>query len=145
MSSITDRIMALETHDAHGTTVSRDDVLAIVKDAIPVEADPTFHPLPDGADEEQHLANAAFDTAYNLLRDTAARLILAEMRAQGVGDLPPDEELFASLAEIPGAPRSYRDLAPRSPKAVAALGDAFSTLLDKASSDALQGIMAADR
>lgn len=135
--SLTDRINALatqESRDGSGAFVSRDEVLAIVKDAVPVEIDPTMY-----TDEHVGTQNekdrkilAVVSTVYNLLADTsaefAAQHVRAKMEAQGM-NLLADEEMFTLNRELgrDGA-TSYRDLAHHSAEVVMAIGEIFDHL-----------------
>ena len=101
------------------------------KRTIPVEVVASMHKRPP-QDEYERLSWAALDTAWNLLRETAIRLVLADVREQIAahgGTFPSDEELFAREADNPDFPHSYLDMAPSPEDAGRALDTAFRILL----------------
>jgi len=120
------------------------DVVAIVKDVIPVEIDSTMydddHPLMQSQRDREILAVTS--TAYNLMADTAARFAAEDLRksleGQGKTGLPSDEEIFESLRDDPEAAHSYRDLAPRDEETLMAVAGVFFKLMGLATSEAFQ-------
>lgn len=134
--SLTDRINALDTEEGveGNTVISRDEVLAIVKDAVPVEIDPTMYTdehVDEQTDKDRKIL-AVVSTVYNLLADTsaefAAQHVRAKMEARGM-TLMTDEEMFTLNRELgrDGA-TSYRDLAHHSAEVVMAIGQLFDHL-----------------
>lgn len=83
------------------------------KKTVTVEVDPSMHIRPPRSEREE-IAWAALDTTWKLLRETATRLVLLDLRAearrQGV-DFPSDEELFAAELDNPDFPRTCLELA----------------------------------
>lgn len=147
MSSITDRINALQTFvGADGVPmVSIEAVLAVAKNAIPVEIDMDMYSESSAdADDEQKEALAVISTAYNLLADTsakfAARAVRAKMEAAGI-ELIADEQMFAIHADDPTAIRSYHDLAPHNPTRVEELATTFQALVDESTREATMGML----
>lgn len=149
-TTITERILALgtqENRDVAGAFVSRDEVLAIVANAVPVEIDADMyadtHHTVVGQDKE---TLAVISTVYNLLADKAAEFAARfnRRRIEAVGmDWMPDAELFAKnkANPFPGAVTSYRDLAPRNQDRVLELGDIFQRLIDESTADATAGLL----
>lgn len=85
------------------------------------------------------------DTAYNLLREAAVRLVLHEIRQQAAEQgqtVEPDEELFRQAREsgVEGAPTSYMDLAPDGELPAMSFHGVFGLLVDMAAADAEQGL-----
>jgi len=93
------------------------DMDVVLKKAgfVHVGVDPSRH-NEEPESEVQRLTWAALDTAWNLLRETAVRLALLELReqltAQGFTDMPTDEDLFEQAREEGEGATSYLDLAP---------------------------------
>lgn len=111
---------------------------------VEVKIDETVHERAP-RDETEALIWATLDTAYNLLRETAVRLTLIEIREQGAEQgvaVESDEELFRECRESgdPEAPTSYMDLAPDNELAARGLYAAFGLLVDQAYEDARQGL-----
>lgn len=83
------------------------------KKTVTVEVDLSMHNRPPRSEREE-IAWAALDTTWKLLRETATRLVLQDLRAQarskGV-EFPTDEVLFAAEPDNPDFPRSYLELA----------------------------------
>lgn len=134
--SLADRVNALKTQesrDGAGAFVSRDEVLAIVKDAVPVEIDPTMYTDDHVGtqNEKDRKILAVVSTVYNLLADTsaefAAQHVRAKMEAQGM-TLLSDPEMFAINRERGDGATSYRDLAHHSAEVVQAIGELFEYL-----------------
>lgn len=149
--SLTDRINALPTHlAADGVAVQLSDVLEIVKNAVPVEIDPTMY-----TDEHAYQQNekdrkilAVVSTVYNLLADTAAEFaaqhVRAKMQARGMSLLA-DEEMFAINRERnEGGATSYRDLAHHSAEVVMAIGELFDHLEHVSTEQAELGLQVSD-
>lgn len=111
---------------------------------ITVAVDPKLHSRePDG--EAERLTWAFLDTTWNLMREYAVRVTLAEIRSQAAerGDtLPSDEELFKEARESgdPDAPTGYLDLAPENGLSAAGLAGAFEVLAEQAFRDAAEGL-----
>ena len=109
-----------------------------------IEIDPELHKGKAPEDEVTRITWETLDTAWNVLRDGAVRTVLQTLREDvaGPGFPATDEELFKLLGERLGddAPKSYRDLAPRSKDAAALLAATFGLLEDQALSDAIAGL-----
>lgn len=119
-------------------TVKKSDVEALLKDVVLVEFDQSMHTSAPQSEEDQ-VEWAVLDTAYNLLRDTAVRLTMMEIRKQAAEQgvvWPSDEQLFAEQDDI----KSYRDLAPSSPEAAIGLHAVFTLLLTEAFAEAQDAI-----
>lgn len=105
---------------------------------IVVAFDPTLHARsPESPSEE--IVWAYLDTAYNLLREAAARLTIQEMREVAIEagfPFPDDEQVFKDMAENTGVVATYMDLAPHSNKVAAAMDAAFRLLVAKARHEA---------
>ena len=86
------------------------------------------------------------DTAWNLLRDAAVELTLQSMREQaaeqGIDFPSTDEELFQRAKDSgdPGAPTSYRQLAPSSEIAAQGLHAILQVLVNQSGQDAQEGL-----
>lgn len=146
--SLTERINALPKYNA-GESVRLDGVLAIVKDAVPVEIDKEMY-LPDPArDERETRILAVVSTVYNLLADTAAEFaaghVRRKMEARGL-ELLSDAELFAhNKAEGNGGATSYHDLAHHSSEVVQAIGELFEHLEQVSIQQAEIGLQLSDQ
>lgn len=113
---------------------------------IELKYDPALHngkKRPSTPDEE--LIYPYLDTAYNLLREAAVRLVFQEIRDQGAEQgisVGTDEELFAESAAsgVPGAPTTYMDLAPDNDMASLGFFTAFEVLAAQALEDASEGL-----
>lgn len=125
--TLTERILALDV-DQSGL-IDRADVLEVVRDAVPVEIDPTMFDAEklETRDETGLRTLAVVSTAYNLLADTAAEFAADDQR-RAVGDenSPSDAEIFADPSS---GFTSYRDLAVREEKYLLALTDVFDGIL----------------
>lgn len=115
-------------------------------DTVEVKLDPELHKrTPETVIEG--IAWPVLDTAFNLLRDAAVKVVLQELRTsaaeQGAPFPATDEELFKLARESgdPDAPTSYRDLAPESMLAAEGLHAVFLELIDTATLDAQQGMV----
>lgn len=122
-----------------------------MSDTFKVEFDQSLHPSvkPEDLEEPARLAFIGLDSAYNLLRETAVRVTLANIRMEAAEQgktLPSDEELFQEAREsgVEGAPTSYRDLAPSIRQAALALNEAFELLLLAATEEAVEGMFGGD-
>jgi len=99
-------------------SVSPGGMAGVLKKAgfVHVGIDPELHQR-EPESEAQRITWAALDTAWNLLRETAVRLALLELReqltAQGFTDMPTDEDLFELAREEGEGATSYLDLAPQ--------------------------------
>lgn len=148
--SLTDRINALETDSEWGTMISKDAVLAIVANAVPVEIDPTMYTDEHVGtqDDKDRKILAVVSTVYNLLADTsaefAAQHVRAKMEARGM-TLMTDEEMFTLNRELgrDGA-TSYRDLAHHSAEVVMAIGQLFDHLEHVSTEQAELGLQLSD-
>lgn len=84
---------------------------------IAVRIDSEFHGGKEPRDEVERLIWEILDTAWNLLREGAVRVTIAELNSQlsenGVEFRLDPEQIFAENADNPDAPRSYMDLAPQ--------------------------------
>lgn len=115
---------------------------------VKVEFDPSLHPSVnfDELDAESKIAFAALDTAYNLLRESAVRVVLMSIRTEAAKQGTPitvtDEELFKLAEEsgVEGVPTSYRDLAPNVELAALSLHSAFELLVEAAAVEAEEGL-----
>jgi hypothetical protein len=112
---------------------------------IEVKVDETLHNrAPKPGTEE--ITWAALDTAWNLLRDAAVRLVLQDMREQaaeqGIDFPATDEELFQEARDSgdPDAPTSHLDLAPENELAAMGLHSVLQLLAQDAAKDASQGL-----
>lgn len=110
---------------------------------IELKYDPALHngkKRPSTPDEE--LIYPYLDTAYNLLREAAVRLVLLEVRDQAAAQgtsIGTDEELFAESAAT-GGPATYMDLAPDNDMASLGFFTAFEVLAAQALEDASEGL-----
>lgn len=141
-TALTDRINALATRPGLGVSgafVSRDEVLAIVANAVPVEVDmDMYSEALSLATDEQKEALAVISTAYNLLADKAAEFAARAVhkRAEGLGvELTPDAEMFAKYNT------SYHDLAAHNPDRVEDLGKIFQSLIDQSVREATMALV----
>lgn len=104
---------------------------------VKIEFDPGLHGGELELDPIEREMWAGVDTAFNIMRETAIRVVLRGMRERAAKEgihYPPDEEMFSS--GIPGAPRSYRDMAPSGCAEVRGLHSAvFEHLLQEATED----------
>lgn len=115
---------------------------------VEVKLDPSLRSAkadPNPPTEAEAIVWPYLDTAYNLLREAAVRLVLHEVREQGREqgvDVVPDEELFRQAKEsgVEGAPTSYMDLAPDDELAAMSFHGVFGLLVDLAARDAEQGL-----
>lgn len=113
-----------------------------------VKVDPSLHTR-EPENEVERLNWAVLDTTWNLLREYAVRITLAEIREQ-YPDLPSDEKLFEEAKQTaeesgdPEVPTSYADLAPVNKLAAAGLAGAFQVLQDDAFRDAAAGLFGQD-
>ena len=77
--------------------------------------DPSMHEG-EPESEYQRIVWETLDTVWDVLRESAARLALLEVReqltAQGFEDMPTDEELFGRARQEGEGATSYLDLAP---------------------------------
>lgn len=141
--SITDRIKGLRVH-ASGTLVSLDEVLEIVKNAIPIEIDADMYKedVPGVTDEEKEIL-AVVSTAYSLLADKAAEFAARRVRVYaeqaGVG-LMADADLFEKNKARGMGATSYRDLATRDEEKALELADIFMGLVDRTTREATMGL-----
>lgn len=126
--TLTDRVLLLPYNE--DGTISRQAVLEIVKDAVPVEIDPTMfdaEKMDTPGDETGLKTLAVVSTAYNLLADTAAEFAANDQRkALGGENSPSDAEIFADPSS---GFESYRDLAVREEAFLLALSDVFDKIL----------------
>lgn len=94
--------------------------------------------------ETERLAFSVLDTVWNLLNEYAVRITLQELRelaeAEGEVDFPSDEQMFAKLAGVEGAPQSYADLYPGSQGDRFAINGLFAGLVIQAGLEADAGI-----
>lgn len=147
--TLTERINALTTDAAFGTYVDRDEVLAIVANAVPVEIDKEMY-LPDPArDDREARILAVVSTVYNLLADTAAEFaaehVRRKMEARGL-ELLSDAEAFAhNKAEGNGGATSYHDLAHHSSEVIQAIGELFEHLEQVSIQQAEIGLQLSDQ
>lgn len=126
-----------------GTEAGIERMLAILSAPAPrtftVRVNPKLHiEIPEPGSEKE-IVWAYLDTAYAVLREAAARLVLNGFRdtlAQAGQTLAPDEEYLASLG------LTYADLAPHSIEAAEALRVTFSRLVDLTVHDAEEGLLA---
>lgn len=114
--------------------------------------DPALHDGREPESEVQRITWETLDTVWNVLRESAVRLTLVEIRAQlkeqGFEQMPSDEAMFeaAKASGDPDAPKSYLDLAPQrgDGPAVELAGQgllgAFQLLADQAMVDASEGL-----
>lgn len=136
MMNLTDKVksLAVDPDDPNGS-VSLAAVLKLVENAVAVEVDPTIHRRLPAENERESWA--ALDTAWNLLREVAVKLVIMSMREQaaeqGVPFPATDLEMFEEgVADDPeNAPRTYSDLAAESPLAATGLHAVLSTLVDE--------------
>lgn len=141
--SITDRVKGLRVH-ASGTLVSLDEVLEIVKNAIPIEIDADMYGegVPGITDEEKETL-AVVSTAYNLLADKAAEFAARRVRVYadeaGVG-LMADADLFEKNKARGMGATSYRDLATHDEEKVLEVADIFMELVDRTTREATMGL-----
>lgn len=113
---------------------------------ITVAIDPELH-ADQPENEAERIVWEALDTAWNLLRETAVRVTILELREQlaeaGFTNMRSDEELFAEATQ-PGADpdmaKSYLDLAPDSKLAAVGLSGVFEILVDQARIEASEGM-----
>lgn len=97
----------------------------------------------------QRITWETLDTVWNILRESAVRVVLTEIREQlataGFTGMPTDEELFAKADADPEMPKDYLDLAPQRGDGPAvelagvSLQNAFNTLAEQAMADAVAG------
>lgn len=107
MSTLTDRINALETDSNVGLMINKDAVLEIVKDAIAFEIEPHGDRRELLDDEGSLLTFATLDTALRVLAVGAAKASLMALRESiGVENVLTDEEIVAQIAEQLGHPAS---------------------------------------
>ena len=116
---------------------------------IEVKVDEKLHSRnPEPGTEE--ISWSALDTAWNLLRETAVRLVLHDLRTQATEqglDFPAtDEELFQAARDSgdPDAPTSYLDLAPDTEIAAMGLHSALQVLAQEASRECGQALRDAE-
>ena len=114
--------------------------------------DPVLHDGREPESEVERVIWETLDTAWNVLRESAVRVTLLEIRAQlkeqGFEDMPSDEEMFelARQSGDPEAPTSYLDLAPRRGEGPAvemagqSLFTTFQLLADQAMLDASEAL-----
>lgn len=119
---------------------------------ITVAIDPELHDGEQPKSDRQRALWETLDTAWNLIREGAVRVTLADIREQlaeqGFTGMPSDEELFALGRESgdPEAPTSYLDLAPNRGDgeivnmAGEGLFSVFSLLAEQAYTDAAAGL-----
>lgn len=112
--------------------------------------DPSMHTRAP-ADRAEEIVWAYLDTAYNLIRESAVRLLLEDMRSSaaevGIQFPATDEELFADMnATAAGlgeeGPKNHLDLAPHSDAVATALDltfQAFYAEARKYAREALEG------
>lgn len=104
---------------------------------VKIELDPTLHRGDVELDDIEKEMWAGVDTAFNIMRETAIRVVLKGLREKAEGEgvqYPSDEEIFASPVE--GAPRNYREMAPTGCAEVRSLHSAvFEHLLQEATED----------
>lgn len=110
--------------------------------------DPSMHSrTPENRTEE--IVWAHLDTAYNLIREGAVRLLLEDMRSSAVEVGIPfpetDEELFKQMGETAAelgekGPENHLDLAPHSDAFAAALDLMFRTFYAEAREEALEAM-----
>lgn len=99
-------------------SVAPDEMADILKKAgfVHVAIDPEMHEFEPSSDR-QRLTWETLDTAWNLLRETAVRIALTEVREQlaeqGFTNMPTDEQLFERAREEGVGATSYLDLAPQ--------------------------------
>lgn len=148
-TTLTDRIMALETQesrDGAGAFVSRDQVLAVVTNAIPVEIDQSMYSSPSSLSVEEVEVLTVISTAYNLLADKAAEIASREIRkrAEKAGvQMASDAEVFEEnkASSDPERVTSYRDLAVHDGDSIMKLGDIFDRLIRESSREAMEGLL----
>jgi hypothetical protein len=98
--------------------VHSDEAPNVLKKAgfLRVAVDPSMHEGKEPEPESQRIVWETLDTAWNLLRESATRLALLEVREQlteqGFENMPTDEELFERAREEGEGATSYLDLAP---------------------------------
>ena len=112
---------------------------------VEVQVDEEMHQVAPQGPMEQ-MSWAALDTAWHLLRDTAARVALQNLRESaaeaGISFPSTDEEMFQGAREsgIVGMPTGYRDLAPWDDEAMAALATLYQSLVNLAIDESLDGL-----
>lgn len=107
---------------------------------VEVKIDEKVHPNPP-QDEASQLVWAALDTAYNLLRETAAEVTFMEVRKQAKEqgfEYPDEAVMFAQAAER--GIRGWYDLAPDHPLAIEGIKSVFDVLAMVAMQEAEEGI-----
>lgn len=113
---------------------------------------PEFHDGKQPEDETDRITWETLDTVWNILRESAVRITLKDIRAKleaaGFDGMPSDDELFAKAATDPDPdlPKNYLELAPDmddSPVvdlAAQGLFAAFRVLVDQTYADAVEGL-----
>lgn len=108
---------------------------------VPVELDPELHIIDQDLTDAEKETWAVLDTAYNLLRDHAAKKAVEEVRrqakAQGI-EFPDDAVVFAQTASEGVA--GYRDLAVNHPLAARGMVAVYEVLLTETLSQAEDAI-----
>lgn len=130
MSTLTDRINALETDDNAGTMISKAAVLDIVKDAFAFEVEPhgDRRELLDG--EGERLTYATLDTAVRVIAVGAAKASLTALRESvGVENVLTDEEIVAQITEQLGHPATLAHAAVVKVEAGRRLMEAYELVL----------------
>lgn len=147
-TALTDRINALTVYpDTDGQPFLRlDQVLAVVKGAVPVEIDPDMYPDVQDVTDRQRGSLAVVSTAYNLLADKAAEFADQDTRKRAVElgvEMAATAEVFAENKDNPdpAAIRSYHDLAHHSERAVDQLVEILTFLTEQSVRDATLGLL----
>lgn len=112
--------------------------------------DPELHNGREPEDEVDRIVWETLDTVWNVLRESAVRVTLVEIRSQleakGFTEMPSDEELFAKADEDPTLPKNYLDLAvqrgdgPVVDLAGSGLFSTFELLVEQTFADAAEGL-----
>lgn len=130
MSTLTDRINALETDDNAGTMISKAAVLEIVKDAFAFEVEPHGDRRELLDDEGERLTYATLDTAVRVIAVGAAKASLLALRESvGVENVLTDEEIVAQITEQLGHPATLAHAAVVKVEAGRRLMEAYELVL----------------
>ena len=119
------------------------------KRTVTIQIDPELHGGKEPESDKQRALWETLDTVWNLMREGAVRVTLADIREQlterGFTEMPSDEVLFEQT-KASGGPASYLDLAPNRgdtplvDMAGEGLYGAFSLLAEQAMTDASEGL-----
>lgn len=109
---------------------------------IKIEVDRELHSR-EPSSELERINWETLDTAWKLIREGAARLVIQALREtaqeQGVDFPATDEELFAKDVAEGGTVRGYADIAPSNELAAISLANAFEALASQGAAEVQEG------